>query len=307
MIPINKQLKGSIILIICAFFWGTCFVAQDKAMSYVEPFTFVFMRSTITFFVLLAITPLIDRISGKSKTDDIPSLKAHIKIGVLLGSILVLASALQQIGIVYTTPAKSGFVTALYIVMVPVIGLFLGKRVHLPVWIGVVLSLVGLYLLCVKSDLSINIGDVITLGCALVFSVHILLIDRFGSNLNSFRLSTVQFGTCAVIAGIVAFIVEDPDPSAIMACFGSIVYAAVFSGAIGYTLQVAGQKYTDPTLASLLMCLESVFAVLTGALLLGEKMTARETGGCVLMFMAVILAQLSPVIARHRRGEPLHR
>lgn len=297
MIFINRQLKGSIYLIICSFFWGICFTAQDTAMNYIEPFTFVFMRSTITFAVLFAFTPLINRISGSNisgnnASDEDLSLRKHITVGIILGIILVLASMLQQIGLIYTTPAKSGFVTALYIVLVPLLGLFLRKRVGIPVWIGVVLSLVGLCLLCIQSDLSINIGDFITLGSALVFSFHILVIDRLGSKLNSLKLSTVQFATCAVIAGAITFIAEDPDPASILACIGSIIYAAVFSGAIGYTLQMVGQKHTDPTLASLIMCLESVFAALGGWVLLGQTLSARELIGCALMLAASVVAQL---------------
>jgi len=293
MIFINRQLKGSIYLLICSVFWGLCFAAQDNAMEYIGPFTFVFMRSIITFFVLLALTPLINRISGETK-DDTPPLRDHIRIGALLGFILVLASVLQQVGLIYTTPAKSGFVTALYIVLVPLLGLFLKKRVGLPVWVGVILSLAGLYLLCVSADLSINLGDVITLFSALAFSFHILLIDRFGASLNSFVLSTVQFAMCAVTAGIVTLIAEKPDPAAILTCIGSILYAAVFSGAIGYTFQMIGQKYTEPTLASLIICLESVFAALGGWLILGQTLIPREIAGCALMLAASIIAQLPP-------------
>lgn len=288
----NKQLKGSIYLIICSLVWGMAFAAQDTAMDYIQPFTFVFMRSAITFLVLLAITPVINRLSGEDASAEKAPLSTYLKVGGLLGCFLVSATILQQIGIVYTTPAKSGFVTALYIVIVPLLGLFMGRKVHLPVWIGVLLSLIGLCLLCVQTDLSLNFGDVLTMGCALVFSLHILMVDRFAGKLNAFRLSTVQFGVCAVIAGIVMFIFEDPDPHAILACLPSIIYVAVFSGAIGYTLQMVGQKYTDPTLASLLMCLESVFAALGGWILLGQTLLPRELLGCAMMLCASIVAQL---------------
>lgn len=288
----NKQLKGSIYLIICSLVWGMAFAAQDTAMDYIQPFTFVFMRSAITFLVLLAITPVINRISDEDTSAEKAPLSTYLRVGGLLGCFLVSATILQQIGIVYTTPAKSGFVTALYIVIVPLLGLFMGRKIHLPVWIGVLLSLIGLCLLCVQTDLSLNIGDILTMGCALVFSLHILMVDRFAGKLNAFRLSTIQFGVCAIIAGIVMFIVEDPDPRAILACLPSIIYVAVFSGAIGYTLQMVGQKYTDPTLASLLMCLESVFAALGGWILLGQTLLPRELLGCATMLCASIVAQL---------------
>lgn len=292
MILINKQLKGSLYLVLCSFVWGMAFTGQSTAMNYVEPFTFVFLRSTITCLVLLAATPLINKINGHKKQDNEPSAKAHLKLGAMLGCFLVLATILQQVGLVYTIPAKSGFVTALYIVIVPLLGIFLGKKVHLPVWIGVALSLVGMILLCVKDDLSINIGDIFTMGSAFVFAVHIIMIDRYAGNMNSFKLSTIQFGVCAVIAGIITFTVEDPSMDAILACWTSILYVAVFSGAVGYTLQIIGQKYTDPTLASLIMCLESVFAAIGGWVILGQTLIPKEILGCVLMLAASIVAQL---------------
>ena len=292
MIFINTQLKGTFYLIACSFVWGMAFAAQSNAMNYVEPFTFVFLRSLVTCLVLVAAMPLISRLGGARKSGEVPPLFGHLKLGILLGCFLVAATILQQVGLVYTTPAKSGFVTALYIVIVPLLGIFLGRRVNLTVWIGVALSLIGLCLLCVQSDLSVNVGDLFTLGSALVFSFHIMLVDRYAGSMNAFWLSAIQFGTSAVIAGIVAFAFETPTLSAVMACWTSILYVAVFSGAIGYTLQMIGQKYTDPTLASLIMCLESVFAALGGWLILGQNLLPRELLGCALMLAASVVAQL---------------
>ena len=272
--------------------WGMAFSAQSNAMKYIQPFTFVFLRSTITCAVLALAAPLLAKLSGAHGAADIPPLRDHLRAGVPIGVFLVLATILQQVGLVYTTPAKSGFVTALYIVIVPLMGLFMGHRVRLPVWIGLALSLAGMMLLCVQSDLSINIGDLFTLGSAVMFSCQILLLGRYAPSLDAVRLSAVQFGTCAVVAGAVAFLFETPRVDGIMACIGSILYVAVFSGAVGYTLQVAGQKYADPTLASLLMCLESVFAALGGWLILGQSLLPRELAGCALMLCASVVAQL---------------
>ena len=258
-------------------------------MKYIQPFTFVFLRSSITCLVLVLAAPLLSRLSH---TEAVPPLRDHLRAGIPVGIFLVLATILQQVGLVTTTPAKSGFVTALYIVIVPLMGLFMGQRVRLTVWIGLGLSLVGLMLLCVQSDLSVNVGDLFTLGSAVMFSCQIILLGRYAPRLDAVRLSAVQFGTCAVISGAVTFLFETPRIDGVMACIGSILYVAVFSGAIGYTLQVAGQKYADPALASLLMCLESVFAALGGWLLLGQSLLPRELLGCALMLAASVIAQL---------------
>lgn len=286
-------MRGSIYLIAASFVWGMAFSAQSNAMKYIQPFTFVFLRSAITCLVLTLAAPLLAKLSGgRGGAPEIPSLKAHLRAGIPIGIFLVLATILQQVGLVYTTPAKSGFVTALYIVIVPLMGLSMGQRVRLPVWIGLALSLAGMALLCLQADLSVNVGDLFTLGSALMFSFQITLLGRFAPRLDAVRLSAVQFGTCAVVAGIAAFCFETPRLEGILACIGSILYVAVFSGAVGYTLQVAGQKYADPTLASLLMCLESVFAALGGWLLLGQALLPREIAGCALMLCASVVAQL---------------
>jgi len=286
----NKNLKGSLILILCAFIWGMAFSAQSTATNFIGPFTFVFLRSLITSIVLFAVYPLFRSHNDENKK--IYPTKRYILLGAVLGVILFGACALQQAGIAYTTAAKSGFITALYIVLIPIIGLFMGKRIGGQVWIGVVISLIGMCLLCLKDDLSINIGDVITLGCAFVFSFHIIVIDKYAGGMNSVLLSAIQFGAGAICALPFMLIAETPTWSGILSCWTSILYAAVCSGAIGYTLQMVGQKYAEPTLASLLMCLESVFAALGGWILLGESLAAREMLGCLLMLSASVIAQL---------------
>ena len=292
MIPISKQLKGSAALLLASVIWGLAFSAQSTAMNHIQPFTFVFLRSIVTFPLLSAASAVLNRLPGAAREAELP-LEIYLRRGVPMGLFLVAATLFQQIGLVYTTPAKSGFVTALYIVMVPILSLLLfKKRPGRFVWLGVALSLAGLVLLCVRDDLSVNVGDLFTLASALMFSGQILLIDRYAGGLSAVKLSAVQFATCAAVAGAIMAFVETPTLSGILACWPSILYVAVFSSAIGYTLQIVGQKRTDPTLASLLMCLESVFAALGGWVLLGQALSPRELLGCALMLSASVVAQL---------------
>jgi len=290
----KSNTKGSLILILCSFIWGMCFSAQSNASRFIGPFTFVCLRSFLTSVVLFGVYPLLNRLSGKRKSEDKPAFtrKDYLRLGGILGLILVSATTLQQAGLNYTTAAKSGFITALYIVMIPVIGLFMGRRTGKLVWLGVGISLVGLCLLCLQDDLRLNIGDVITLLCALVFAFHIIVIDRYAGEMDSILLSAIQFGVGALITFPIMMILEKPALGNIWACFGSILYAAVMSGAIGYTLQFVGQKYTEPTLASLLMCLESVFSAFGGWIILGQVLSGRELLGCALMLAASVVAQL---------------
>ena len=290
----KSNTKGSLILILTSFIWGMCFSAQSNASQYIGPFTFVCIRSMMTSAILFAAYPLFAKHDKKVSSADakVYTKKKYIILGAVLGAILVCASFLQQSGLRYTTAAKSGFITALYIVLIPVIGLFMGRKTGKLVWIGVAVSLAGLCLLCLQNDLSVNIGDLITLGCALVFSFHIIVIDKYAGDMNSVLLSAIQFGVGALITLPMMLIMEKPQLGSIMACFGSILYAAVMSGAVGYTLQFVGQKYTEPTLASLLMCLESVFASIGGWILLGQKLSPREIFGCALMLAASMIAQL---------------
>lgn len=297
VLTINRQLKGSLYLIACSFVWGMAFVAQGSAMDYVEPATFVFVRFTITFLALTAATPLFTRLSGGPNPNE-PSLKRHLKVGGIIGLILGAASMLQQYGLVHTSPTNSGFVTALYILIVPILGLFMGRRVRGVVWLGVAISVVGLYLLCVGDHFSVNPGDLITLGCAFVFSLHIIAVDRLAGELNAIKLSAIQFGFGALSAAVVMILFEKPTLTGIVQCLPFLLYAALGSGAIGYTLQLIGQKYTEPTLASLIMCLESVFAAVGEWLATrmgwfdGQLLDGRRLLGCALMLAASMIAQL---------------
>ena len=293
----NKQLKGSLYLLACSFVWGMAFVAQGSAMDYVEPATFVFVRFTITFFALAAAEPLFTRLGGGRNANE-PPMKRHLAVGGVIGVALGVASMLQQYGLVHTSPTNSGFVTALYILIVPLMGLCLGRRVRRVVWLGVAISLTGLYLLCVGEGFTVNPGDLITLGCAFVFAIHITLVDRLAGDLNAIKLSAIQFGVSAVTAGVVALLFEHPTARGIVDCLPFILYAALISGGIGYTLQILGQKDTDPTLASLLMCLESVFAAVGewAATRMGwfdgQLLDGRRLLGCALMLAASMIAQI---------------
>ncbi|HIS85683.1 MAG TPA: DMT family transporter [Candidatus Faecivicinus avistercoris] len=287
----KKSLKGPICLTLCAIFWGMAFSAQSSAMDHVEPYTFVFLRSAITCLALLISMPLLNRLNPANNAPT-ASNRRHLAVGALCGAFLVLATILQQVGLVTTTTAKSGFITALYIIIVPILGIFLGRKPRAAIWLGVLVSLIGLYFLCWQGTLNVNVGDLFTFGSAVVFAVHIQLIDRLGGNLNSIKLSAIQFGAAAVIACAVMLLFETPNIDGILACWTDILYVAIFSGALGYTLQIVGQKSTDPTLASLIMCLESVFAALGGWLVLGEALSGREIFGCALMLSASVIALL---------------
>lgn len=297
MIVINRQLKGSLYLVACSFVWGMAFVAQGSAMDHVEPATFVFARFTITCVVLAAASPLFTRLSG-GRPEREPSMKRHLCVGGLIGVVLGVASYLQQLGLVHTSPTNSGFVTALYIVLVPILGVFLGQKIRRLVWFGVALSLTGLYLLCVSDHLTVNPGDLITLACAFVFAIHILVVDRLAGDLNAVKVSAIQFGAGALVALIIALLFEKHDWSGLTKCLPSLLYAALGSGAIGYTLQIIGQKDTDPALASLIMCLEAVFAAVGEWLATrlgffdGQLLDSRRLLGCALMLAASIVAQL---------------
>ncbi len=292
----KSKFKGPLCLFLCSLFWGMAFAAQSNAMNYMGPYTFVFLRSAITSLVLFSVHPLMVR-TRMIPAENRENRASLWKVGALCGVFLVAATLLQQIGLVTTSTAKSGFITALYIVIVPILGLFIGKKPQITILLGVAMSLVGLYFLCMKDALRIDPGDLLTFFSAIVFALHILVIDRFGGNLDSVKLSAVQFLFAAVCSGILAFTLETPTFENFAACWTSVVYVAVFSGALGYTLQIAGQKSTDPTIASLIMCLESVFAAVGGWILLDQRLSGHEMLGCALMLGASIVA-LIPLPAK---------
>ena len=285
-----KNWKSPLLLLLTATIWGVAFVAQSVGMDYVEPFTFNGLRNLLGALVLL---PVIYGMSGKKaaavEKKDTRTLWLG---GVLCGLCLCVASSLQQIGIQYTTAGKAGFLTAMYIIMVPVFGLFLKKKCSPFVGISIVLATVGLYLLSIKEGFNIGKGDIYVILCAVVFSMHILVIDYFAPKCNGVKLSCIQFLVCGVLCSVIALVVEEPTLSGILAAWLPIAYAGVMSCGVAYTLQIIGQKGMNPTVASLILSLESVISVLAGWLLLHQTLSAREIIGCAIMFAAIILAQL---------------
>lgn len=288
------RLKNASMLILTAFIWGTAFVAQSVGMDFLEPFTFNGVRSLIGGIVLLPCIFLIRRINARAGEPEREegTRKDLIIGGILCGLLLFAASSLQQIGIVYTTAGKAGFITAFYIVIVPVLGVFLHKRIGWKVWTAVVMALAGLYFLCMTEKLTVGKGDLYIFLCALIFSVHILVIDHFSPRVDGVKMSCIQFFTCGIVSLIPMFVWETPRVDNLLAGWVPLLYAGVLSCGVAYTLQVVGQKNVNPAIASLLLSLESCFSVLAGWLILGERLSTREFAGCILMFAAIILAQL---------------
>lgn len=292
----KKELLGSLFLLLAAFVWGVAFVAQTEGMEYVGPFTFQGSRFVIAVIVLIPVMLISDSIKKRQGTY-IPLTKEqkqyHIKGGIICGIVLAVAANIQQIALQYTTPGKGGFITAMYIIFVPLVGIFLKKKVSFKVWIGVVIAVAGLYFLCINESLSVNKGDALLLLCAVGFTFHIMVIDKFSPGCDGIRLSIVQFVTAGIISVTIMLIVEKPQMSDLLAAWLPIVYAGALSCAGGYTLQIIGQKYSsNPTVASLLMSLESVFSVLAQMVILRNIPTTKEFIGCILMFGAIVLAQL---------------
>lgn len=290
-----KNFKGSIMLLITSIIWGTAFVAQSEGMNYVEPFTYNAMRTLFGGVVLIPVMILFrfsDKRNGKEKSSC--SLKNTVIGGICCGIALFIASSFQQAGIAHTTAGKAGFVTALYIVIVPMIGIFLHKKMPLRMWLFIAIALAGFWLLCIKQDIGISSGDLLVFFGAIFFAVHITIIDYFNQkNTDGVLMSCIQFFTAGLLMLICMFIFEKPTIPNIMGAGGTILYAGILSCGVAYTLQILGQKHTNPTLATMLMSLESVFAALSGWLILGEKLSIKEFIGCILIFAAVILAQLA--------------
>lgn len=290
-----KNFKGSIMLLITSIIWGTAFVAQSEGMNYVEPFTYNAMRTLLGGVVLIPVMILFrfsDKRNGKEKSSC--SLKNTVIGGICCGIALFIASSFQQAGIAQTTAGKAGFVTALYIVIVPMIGIFLHKKMPLRMWLFIAMALAGFWLLCIKQDIGISSGDLLVFFGAIFFAVHITVIDYFNQKkTDGVLMSCIQFFTAGLLMLICMFIFEKPTIPNIMGAGGTILYAGILSCGVAYTLQILGQKHTNPTLATMLMSLESVFAALSGWLILGEKLSIKEFIGCVLIFAAVILAQLA--------------
>ena len=294
------QIRNSLLLLLTAIIWGVAFVAQSTGMEYVEPFTFTCIRNIIGGIVLIPCVFLFGKIRKKQG----PIItKTELVGGICCGVALCVATSFQQVGILHTTVGKAGFITALYVVVVPILGLFMKKRVSFLIWICVILSVIGLYLLCItEGNLALGYGDFLILICAVLFSVHILIIDYFSPKGDGVVISCIQFLTCGVIAGVGMVLTEQPTVTAILEAKWSILYAGVLSCGVAYTLQVVGQKEMNPVIASMILCLESVVAVLAGWLLLHEALSTRELLGCGLMFIAIMMAQIPVPIKKKERA-----
>ncbi|MCR5652969.1 MAG: DMT family transporter [Ruminococcus sp.] len=287
-----NKLKGNAILLLTAIIWGTSFVAQSEGMKYIEPFTYNSLRTIIGGIVLVPVIAGF-RIFDRKKENKKYSLRVTLIGGLVCGTALCVASSLQQFGIVYTTAGKSGFITALYVIIVPFYQLVLGRKPRPIVWFCVLGAVVGFYLLCIKDDFTVGLGDLLTLICAFIFALHIIFVDRFlERGANGLEMACVQFFTAGLIMLVGMFVFEHPQLDKIWVAKYTILYAGVLSCGVAYTLQIIGQRYAEPTIATLLMSLESVFAVLSGWIILGEVLTVREFIGCCLVFAAVVFSQI---------------
>ena len=294
----NNNLLGPGLLLLTAMIWGTAFVAQRVGMESIEPITFNAARMALAAVAVGLVSLLTGRKEKNAPPWHSEEERKLYRRNTLLGGLccgvfLAAASIFQQMGLVYTSAGKAGFITAMYILLVPVIGfVFLKKKNSWLVWLAVLMGVAGLYCLCVTESFTLARGDALVCLCAVVFSFHILAVDHFVRFGDPIRISAIQFAAATVISAAAAFFAESPDAGKLSSALIPILYCGLISGGIGYTLQIVGQKYTDPTVASLLMSLESVFAVLAGALLLRERMSPRELAGCAVMFAAVVLVQI---------------
>ena len=301
-------IRQSALLLLTAVIWGVAFVAQSVGMEYIGPFTFNAARNLIGALVLLPYIALQGRgVKKEAGADSAAGRPCHgkeervaawrdktlITGGICCGVLLFVAGNLQQIGMLYTTVGKAGFITAMYIVLVPVLGIFLKRRAGLRVWIAVMIAVAGLYLLCMTGGgFSVQKGDLFVLACAFAFSFHILTIDYFAPRVDGVRMACIQFFVCALLSAVCKSVFEKPEWQQLLAAWLPVLYAGVLSCGVAYTLQIVGQRGMDPTVASLILSLESVISVIAGWLILGQELSMRERLGCVLMFAAIVLVQL---------------
>ena len=317
----SKRTKGNLLLLLTSFIWGSAFVAQSSGMDYVGPYTYNMARNVLAFLFLIPVIYVIGKKKGVTDNagsgmgiDDVASGEANWKSillpdrttlvgGIYCGLVMAVASSLQQIGITMTTAGKAGFITALYIILVPLMGVFIGKKIPRIIWFCVVLAMAGFYLLCVKEGFSISKGDILVLFCSVGFSVHIMTIDHFTSKgVDGVKMACIQFAVAAIVMTPVMFLLETPSVSGLLSAWMTIAYAGILSSGVGFTLQIVAQKDTDPTTATLIMSLESVFAAVSGCLFLNEVLLPKEILGCILVFVAVILAQVPlPVKSKEKR------
>ena len=318
----SRETRNYFLLFITAVIWGSGFVAQALGMEHVSPFTFTWARSLLGGCFLLVLIPILDvwtsrerhKTQDRSRAENRSETMKGVKPadawknptlwlgGFCCGTVLFISESLQQFGLLYTAVGKAGFLTSLYIVIVPLAGILIGRRTSLNVWVAVVLALVGLYFLCMpKGEFSLSIGDALVLACAFSFSVHILVIDRFAPLVDCVRMSCIQFFTGSLWGLVLMLIYEPPTLAQLLAALPAIAYAGVMSNGIAYTLQIVAQNGVHPTIASIILSAESMVSVLMGWLIMNQTLTLRELGGCAFMLEAIIIAQLPASLFRRRR------
>lgn len=297
----KKRMRGNALLLLAAFIWGLSFVAQSEGMKYIGPFAFIGIRSmlaAVSLAIFLGIRGAVSagkkrRAAEQAQEAKMPGKRALLLGGGCCGLILFAATMLQQIGILHNNePGKAGFITALYLILVPLTGIFFRKKIGAKVWMAVLLAVCGMYLLCITEGLHMTTGDLYLLGCAFVFTLHILVIDYFSPKVDGVAMSCIQFLLCGVLGMTGMFLTETVELSHVLEAWLPLTFSGVFSGGVAYTLQIVAQKDTEPAIASLLMSLESVFAVFGEWLILGQLMSGREFAGCGLMFAGILLTQL---------------
>lgn len=292
-------MKHNFLLLLAAVIWGFAFVAQRVGMDYVGPYTFNGIRFALGSLSLL---PLIYYFNGREEKGEEPDFLFTVRIGTMAGVVLFIAASLQQIGLMYTTAGKAAFITCLYIVLVPLAGLFLRQKGSVYTWTGCLLAIAGLYLLCIKEELTISHGDLLVLIGALFWTAHILIIDRYANKVNALKLSSCQFTVCSVLSLAVAFSIETITFSGISQAAIPILYGGIFSVGVAYTLQVIGQKSASPSHAAIILSMETVFAAIGGYLVLEEQLSAIELMGCALMLAGMLISQLQSILAVEKQN-----
>lgn len=296
--PKNQKAFGTLLLLITAVIWGMAFAFQRAGMEWIEPATFQAVRLALASLTVWIVCFIMDRrkahSAGPRTQEELMRQRRETLIGgICCGTFLAAANYFQQLGLVYTTAGKTGFITALYIILVPINGFLLfRKKTGRQIWLAVLIGVLGLYLLCMTDSLRLTRGDTMVCICAVLFSGHILCCNHFAGRGAAVRMSAVQLLVAALISAVIAVLTEEPTWGKVVSAAVPILYCGIVSAGMGYTFQMVGQKYTDPAVASLLMSLESVFAVLGGTVLLHERMSTRELLGCLVMFVAIILVQI---------------
>ena len=311
----THKLRNTFFLFLTAMIWGAAFVAQSVSMDYIGPFTFICLRSVIGGLFLIPVIIVLDGIRKKSQNESADVVNSenilHIETeekqrlswknkqliegGIVCGIFLFFANCFQQTGIQYTTVGKAGFITTFYIIIVPLIGLFFKKYCGILTWIGVIIALAGLYFLCITQKLTIQRGDALILCCSVLYAGQILAIDHYNPFVDGVKMSCIQFLTGGIFGAVFMLLFENPSIAMILSAAGPILYTGIMSTGVGYTLQIVGQKGLNPTVAALILSLESVFSALSGYVFLHQVLTTRELIGCALMFIAIVLAQLPDI------------